>query len=303
MNRSVKIFSFLGLVLAMLSFSFGCSSSQKVGKGLPEEKILKKEDGHSTTSEAANSNMLATPTSQGEHGNLPADKGSSHATEWSYSGMTGPQFWGDLDPQFHLCKTGTDQSPVDLRWKRPAQNRLLEITYKTSPLKIIDNGHTIQVNAASGNYLKIDGTQYELKQIHFHAPSEHTFSGKHYPMEMHFVHQAENGKLAVLGRMMSVGTKANPFIEKIWANIPKAKNQEVAVASETIDFDLALPKSKTYYNYSGSLTTPPCTENIDWNVLNTPLKISKAQLAAFQSIYKNNSRPVQQINNRKPANY
>ncbi|MCC7405122.1 MAG: carbonic anhydrase family protein [Bdellovibrionales bacterium] len=234
----------------------------------------------------------------------PADHPpAAHHPRWSYEGVFGPAMWGDLDAEYASCKTGDMQSPVDLKWSKPAQGRKLDFKLQPSRLRLVDNGHTIQANIDSGSQLSIGGEVYDLVQIHFHSPSEHTLSGKQFPMELHMVHKSPSGKLAVVGRMMKVGAKENPLIGKLWANLPKDKSSEVEVAGTTLEVAEFLPKSLTYYNYAGSLTTPPCTQGVDWNVLNTPLEISKAQLEAFKAIYPNNSRPVQALNGRKPINF
>lgn len=302
MKQSTKI-SISFSIWCILSWSLaGCSTPNKESSNLPEEKKMKAN--HSATQ----TDGPITKTEEPPKPN-PLEKDShpqgaeSKQAHWSYNGLTGPQLWGDLDPAFQLCKTGDNQSPIDLKWTKPQEKRPIEVKYQPSQLRIIDNGHTIQVNADPGSLIRLNGTDYELLQLHFHSESEHTLSGKRYPMEVHFVHRAKDGQHAVLGRMITIGKKSDPFIEKIWSHLPKEKNQELVVSGQTVDFSLGLPKAKTYYNYSGSLTTPPCTEGVDWNFLNTPLTISKDQLSAFRSIYANNARPIQQKNNRKPANY
>ncbi|MCB0366430.1 MAG: carbonic anhydrase family protein [Bdellovibrionaceae bacterium] len=288
----------------------GCSSSSK-SQGLPEEKqITKQEPVPMEEQKDAEAQPPAANAGPGDHHEEmhPDEKShmEHHATahpRWGYEGVLGPQMWGDLAAEYSTCKAGDMQSPIDLKWSKPSQGRPLQFNYKPSRLKIIDNGHTIQINADQGSQLVVNGETFDLIQVHFHAQSEHTLSGKHFPMEMHFVHKSASGKLAVVGRMLKVGDKANPVIEKIWANLPKQKTMEMEAAGHAIDFSAMLPKSLTYYNYAGSLTTPPCTQGVDWNVLNTPLEISKDQLAAFRALYSNNFRPVQSLNGRKAINY
>ena len=302
MKQSIKI-SISFSICCILSWSLtGCSTPNKESSNLPEEKKMKAS--HSATqADGPIAKAEETPRSNSSEKDAHSPAGETKQAHWTYNGLTGPQLWGDLDPAFQLCKTGDNQSPIDLKWTKPQEKRPIEVKYQASQLRIIDNGHTIQVNADPGSFIRLNGTEYELIQLHFHSESEHTLSGKRYPMEVHFVHRSKDGQHAVLGRMISIGKKSDPFIEKIWSHLPKEKNQEVIASGQTVDFSLGLPKTKTYYNYSGSLTTPPCTEGVDWNFLNTPLTISKDQLSTFRSIYANNARPIQQKNNRKPANY
>ncbi|MBK7842286.1 MAG: carbonic anhydrase family protein [Bdellovibrionales bacterium] len=302
MKQSMKT-SISFSIWCILSWSLaGCSTPNKESSNMPEEKKMKANPSSTQTNGPLTNTEEPSKPNPSEKDSHPQGAESKQA-HWSYNGLTGPQLWGDLDPAFQLCKTGDNQSPIDLKWTKPQEKRPIEIKYQASQLRIIDNGHTIQVNADPGSLIRINGTDYELLQLHFHSESEHTLSGKRYPMEVHFVHRAKDGQHAVLGRMITIGKKSDPFIEKILSHLPKEKNQELIVSGQTVDFSLGLPKEKTYYNYSGSLTTPPCTEGVDWNFLNTPLTISKDQLSTFRSIYANNARPIQQKNNRKPANY
>jgi len=228
--------------------------------------------------------------------------GDHHGPHWTYEGHSGPEHWGELDPAFKTCETGKSQSPVNLVWSRTQGKGPIEFSYKDSPLKIIDNGHTVQVNFEKGSTAKIRGHEYALVQMHFHTPSEHTLSSKNFPIELHFVHKDADGKLAVIGVMYKKGTN-HPGIETIWSHVPSTKGEEKTFADIHINPSLFLPKVRTYYNYIGSLTTPPCSEGVNWNVLNTPVELSSAQIAAFQKIYSSNNRPVQFLNGRKPANF
>ena len=289
--------SFLSLILLCtgLAFTTGCGSKAKK-KGLPPEKQITKQT-------PVQIKEPTPPPAQAGPAPQKSKEAKPHHPRWSYEGVLGPQMWGDLDASYALCKTGDMQSPIDLKWSKPTKGRSIAPSYKTSRLRIIDNGHTVQVNADPGSSISINGEVYQLLQVHFHSQSEHTFSGKHYPMEMHFVHKSKSGKLAVVGRMLMVGSKSDPTIAKIWANLPKSKSMEMEAAGHSIDFMALVPKKLTYYNYAGSLTTPPCSQGVDWNVLNTPLEISKDQLTAFRALYANNFRPVQPLNGRKPINY
>jgi carbonic anhydrase len=220
---------------------------------------------------------------------------------WSYEGSEGPESWGKLNSEWGLCSSGHAQSPVDLKWKKPSQNRSVAFFYNSTPAEIVDNGHTIEVNLQPGSKVDLGGKAYDLVQFHFHAESEHTLSGKHFPLELHLVHKDAAGHLAVIGVLFKLGEK-NEWIEKLWKEIP-AKGKTAVLSSKTFDPSRLLPPQTTHYHYMGSLTTPPCTEGVDWNVLNTPLEISQEQLAAFQKLYAHNNRPLQNTHGRRPANF
>ena len=216
---------------------------------------------------------------------------------WTYSGHGGPREWGALSDEFATCKLGKNQSPIDIRGAKAADLPAIKFDYKPSPLKVIDNGHTIQVNYASGSSIEVGGTRYELVQFHFHKPSEEKIEGKSHDMVAHFVHKSPEGKLAVVAVLLDKGG-ANGLIDSIWKNLPKTKEKEVLVTNVTIDATNLLPENKGYYKFQGSLTTPPCSEEVTWLVLKTPVKIGDGAIAAFGKIYPMNARPTQALNGR-----
>lgn len=222
-----------------------------------------------------------------------ADTDKAH---WGYEGHEGPAHWGDLAAEYATCKTGKSQSPINITVARPAGLADIKFNYQPSALDVINNGHTIQVNYAEGSSLEVGGKQYKLLQFHFHSPSEHTVDGKPYDMVAHLVHQAADGQLGVIGVLMQKG-KTNAVIDTIWANLPKQAGDHKQADTRINVADL-LPASHTYYNYSGSLTTPPCSEGVNWMVLQSPVEISAEQLAAFTNIISNNVRPVQPLHER-----
>jgi carbonic anhydrase len=216
---------------------------------------------------------------------------------WTYSGHGSPAEWGSLDKDFATCKLGKTQSPIDIRGAKAADLPAIRFDYRPSPLTIIDNGHTIQVNYAPGSSIDVGGSRYELLQFHFHKPSEEKIDGKAHDMVAHLVHKNADGKLAVVAVLLDKGG-GNPVIATIWKNLPKEKEKEVAVASATVDAASLLPASKAYYAFEGSLTTPPCSEGVRWMVLKTPVKIAAGEIAAFGRIYPMNARPTQPLNGR-----
>jgi carbonic anhydrase len=221
---------------------------------------------------------------------------------WSYDGLFGPDLWGNLDPSFKTCKEGAEQSPIDLIWKKPlTSDGNLQFKFTEEDLVAKDTGHSAQVVFSGKQMTNIRGQIYSLLQIHFHSPSEHTISGKHYPIEAHFVHKDPTGQLAVLGVMFKEGAE-NPALSHVLAHIPsdKSKTNKTLVKINPSQF---LPTILTYYNYKGSLTTPPCSEGVNWNIFNTPITASKEQIMKLQSFYNNNNRPIQPLNGRKVVNY
>lgn len=218
------------------------------------------------------------------------------AHHWSYEGATGPEEWGDLDAAAKVCSTGSQQSPIDIAGSIKAQLPPLKIVWGKTVDTIINNGHTIQLNAAEGSTLRFGGEPYTLVQFHFHHPSEHLIAGKRSPMEAHFVHAHASGALAVVGVLMAAG-RPNPVFGKIVASMPTHEGEPVK-ADLAIDPNGLLPARFTYYRYPGSLTTPPCAETVEWLLLTDPVQVSDADIAGFANLYAMNARPVQKANRR-----
>jgi carbonic anhydrase len=203
--------------------------------------------------------------------------GDDHAVHWGYEADNGPERWGSMDADWGLCSSGREQSPIDITSAKEIELPAVDIhtpseqevavLNQAGVIHELDNGHTIQINSKTGETMTVGDKTYTLVQFHFHAPSEHTVDGEHFPMEMHFVHQGNDGGLAVVGVLLEEGA-ANPDV------------------------------GTGFYHYDGSLTTPPCSEGVKWYIRRTPTQLSKEQIAAFTAIYDHNNRPVQALNER-----
>ncbi len=220
-----------------------------------------------------------------------AEEGHGH---WAYEGGGGPAHWGEMSKDFAACN-GRRQSPVDLKGAIDGDNEDVSLAWTPFAPLVLNNGHTIQAKAADGNSTKFGDKTYVFKQMHFHHKSEHSIDGKLSPMEAHFVHEGPGGKLLVLGVLIDEGA-ANPEIAKLWEVAP-AKTGE-ATAKSAVDFAKLVPASSDYYRYGGSLTTPPCSEIVEWVVFREPIAASKEQIDAFARLYPVNNRPVQALNDR-----
>ena len=229
----------------------------------------------------------------GAHSSKAGDE--KHAVNWGYEGAMGPESWGN---DFPTCARGKAQAPLNI--KGPFEKALFNVTpdYKNGPLKIINNGHTIQVNVPPGSKLRIDSQPFELVQFHFHRPSEEQINGKPSAMVAHFVHKNSEGRLAVLGVLLKEGNE-NPGIKALWTHAPAKEGPEVS--PEGVNFNPAnlLPREYEFYSYEGSLTTPPCTEGVRFFILKSQVNISREQVEAFP--FKKNARPVQPQNGRAIA--
>jgi len=219
-----------------------------------------------------------------------------HDIHWAYSGDTGPESWGRLKPEFQQCMLGKRQSPIDIREGIPVQLDPIQFDYRPSGFRVIDNGHTVQVNVEPGNSITVGGRRYDLLQFHFHRPSEERINGRQFEMVAHLVHKDLDGRLAVVAVLMDQG-KAHPLVQMVWNNLPLEKNQEQA-AMTNLDMTLLLPELRQYYTYMGSLTTPPCTEGVLWMVMKQPASMSREQVAVFSKLYPMNARPIQSPSGR-----
>lgn len=221
---------------------------------------------------------------------------SAEGVHWEYSGEAGPDNWAKLSPEFSAC-AGKNQSPINLTGFIEAELDPITFNYKAGSSEILNNGHTVQVNAVPGSSITIDGVQFELKQFHFHAPSENLIDGKSYPLEAHLVHADKNGNLAVVAVMFTEGEK-NRALEKAWGQMPQEAGGKQMLASSISPLEI-LPPHRNYYRFNGSLTTPPCSEGVRWLVIKHTASASKEQIEKFAHVMHHpNNRPVQPVNAR-----
>lgn len=227
-----------------------------------------------------------------------AKKDCSHV-HWSHhKGEESPDNWKNLCDGFKACG-GEAQSPINIYTDSvAASNDLLlpEFNYTGSKVNIINNSHTVQFNVDSNNHVMLNGKEYQLLQFHYHATSEHTIDDNYYPLEVHFVHKHSDTEFAVIGVMIVEGEN-NGLFSKYLDHFPTEKGEYNS--AELIDIISLFPENKSYYHYSGSLTTPPCSEIVSWYILQNPIEASKEQIAKFSEILNDNFRPVMPLNNRK----
>ncbi|WP_227368097.1 carbonic anhydrase [Halomonas sp. M20] len=216
--------------------------------------------------------------------------------KWGYSGDKGPENWAALSPDNAIC-SGKNQSPINLTGFIEAELQPITFDYQKGGQEILNNGHTVQVNYASGSSIEVDGINFDLKQFHFHAPSENHIEGKSYPLEAHLVHASEEGDLAVVAVMFEEG-EANEGLKQGWANMPEQAGDEHPL-SEQASASALLPSDRDYYRFNGSLTTPPCTQGVRWLVMKQPLTASQEQIERFADVlHEPNNRSLQPVNAR-----
>lgn len=220
---------------------------------------------------------------------------------WSYEGANGPSEWMNVDSNYEACGRGELQSPINIEVANTAKQKLEEeihLNYEEAIFSVKNNGHTIQANSTSvDNSLMIEDEKYNLKAIHFHSPSEHQLNGQYFDMEAHLFHESEDGDLAVIGLFIKSGEE-NELLAEMWEEMPADGNEAAKILQNPINLKQLLPEEKSMFQYVGSLTTPPCTEGVNWFILEQPIEMSNEQINQFSSIFLQNNRPIQKLNNR-----
>ncbi|MEX8517628.1 MAG: carbonic anhydrase [Leptothrix sp. (in: b-proteobacteria)] len=220
-----------------------------------------------------------------------------HGPHWQYKGEHNPAHWAELDPAFEACAHGNRQTPIDIRATEKVALPALEFAYSSATPRIVNNGHTVQVNLPAGQTLTVGEQSYELLQFHFHTPSEEAINGKRKPLVAHFVHKNAAGQLGVVAVLFDFGA-SNAAFAPVFEHLPAKAGETITVEDLTLDLAALLPADKGYYNFEGSLTTPPCSEGVNWMVLKTPVKLSALQIKSFRRIFNSNARPIQPGNGR-----
>ncbi len=253
-----------------------------------------------TTKAHAAAGHAAMASTETKHSPLPGHAAhaanAAHSTHtkhahWSYQGEAGPQAWSQLKSEFSLCSSGQRQSPIDIRGGLAVELDPVRFDYQASRFAVVDNGHTVQVNLASGNSIEVAGKRFDLVQFHFHRPSEERIDGKQFEMSLHLVHKDEQGRLAEVALLFDKGA-AQPVLQRVWNNLPLEKNEELA-ARLPLELNALLPADRRYFTYMGSLTTPPCSEGVQWIVMREPVTASIEQIDLFARMYPMNARPLQ----------
>lgn len=229
-----------------------------------------------------------------------AEEHGGHAPHWGYTGAESPEHWNTLSPAFATCEKGARQTPIDIVPTEDQALAPIEFHYAVGGREEVNNGHTIQINYEQGSFIRLDGKDYALKQFHFHTPSENHVQGHAYPMEGHFVHKAVDGQLAVVAVMFEEGAQ-NEALATAWTDMPEHGGRYHELLTRASAAAL-LPAAHEYYRFEGSLTTPPCTEGVQWVVMKQPVTASRKQIMTFAQIMGHpNNRPLQPRNARAVA--
>ncbi|MCK4938540.1 MAG: carbonic anhydrase family protein [Methanosarcinales archaeon] len=267
--KKLKVFAFLGIFIISAILVSGCTDE--------------------TNSQDVENTHLGEVSDEDEH--------TENVTEhhWGYEGEAGPEHWAELG--YPDC-SGNEQSPIDIPVGTSLHSDDISFNYNLTALNIVNNGHSIKVEYDEGSSIEVENNTYQLLQLHFHYLSENTIMGEHSDMEMHLVHQSDDGEYAVVGVMMEPGSE-NSAYAPIWEHMPAEVGDVETISGVNVSAVELLPENRTYYRFDGSFTTPPCTEGVKWFLMGTPVELSTEQIDAFKVIYSNNYRPVQPLNDRE----
>jgi carbonic anhydrase len=231
--------------------------------------------------------------------------GSAYEQEapvWSYEGRTGPEYWADLNPDYAICRSGRQQSPIDIVSSRPAERKELSFGYQPiSPIRMVSTRQSIHVMGVPSCGITIGDVWYELAELHFHTPSEHRIDGALAAMELHLAHQTSARDVAVVGILIDEGTHNEP-LGLLFDNLPQEEGLDFVLGGE-IDPMAFLPDDRSWYHYTGSRTMPPCQEGVDWFILQHRIELSAGQIGAFRQRFEMNARPLQPVNGRAVSEY
>ena len=261
-------------------------------KAEPHPKAIKKPamGGKKSEESAHSAPKMAQPAK-------PVHAAKTHIVHWGYEGPGGPAHWGGIKQAYKICAAGRSQSPINIESAEAGRLAPLGIHYKVSLIEMVNNGHTVQINYGKGSYITLGSERYDLLQFHFHTPSEHRIAGRSFPMEIHFVHRNKRGQLAVVGVLATVGDY-NLAAREIWDRLPARAHSKSTDTRALINARDLLPDETKYFRYSGSLTTPPCSEKVNWVILQKPVHFSGDQIAKLHRIIGRNARPAQARNSR-----
>jgi carbonic anhydrase len=217
------------------------------------------------------------------------------ALAWGYSGKAGPAYWGGMSSAYATCKQGKNQSPIDVRDSTAVGTSGLAdllIEYREVAVRLAFTQQAVHVNYPMGSFLSVENRRYALSHMQFHTPSEHTLEGFAYPMEVQIVHKDGDGNQVVLSVLFQEGEE-NEILIPLLANLPKKGAKPVLFSGSTLNPARLLPANIQFYQYNGSMTTPPCTENVRWHVFKQPMEASAQQIQTMRQLMGDNARPIQ----------
>jgi carbonic anhydrase len=226
------------------------------------------------------------------------DPATTREPEWSYSGVSGPDQWGDLGGAYEPCARGELQSPIDIVETQRVTYTPLLFRYRSQLLEAENTGRGVRLISPPGSALVVRGQAYDLVEFSFHVPGLHGFQGVAAEAEIHMLHRDGQGGYAVVAVPLRAGERENRILDRILEYLPTRPGERVRQRQVGINPLFLLPVDRSYYRYTGSLVTPPCTEPVLWFVFREPLEVSAEQIQRIARATGVNARPMQPLNGR-----
>ena len=225
---------------------------------------------------------------------------AQNPANWSYEGKNGQLAWSKLDPAWAACSKGHEQSPIDIRGAKLDKTlKPIEFHYMSGPVTLENTGLTIVAHVDRGSYIMVDGVRYDLVSFDFRHPAEEPVKGRYSDMSIHLLHKSADGKMVIVAvRVVEDRSLGNAILAMLWDHLPKVAHKTETI-TDMVNPGGLLPADRSYWTYSGSLTTPPCTEGVQWFVFEQELGISRTQLRTFSSMFKMDTREPQDPHGRK----
>jgi carbonic anhydrase len=231
----------------------------------------------------------------------PLQQQSSDETRWSHVGQFGPHRWAELSPEFSACGNPRGQSPISIPTAAaiPAPCNPLRFRYRSSPLYITNDGRALRLGYDRGSFVVIDGLSYELVELRFHVPGEHALDGRVPDGELQLIHGNNRGDIAIIAVPLEAGRRVNQILRRVLDHAPSVADRQFYGRNVGVNALFLLPGRKDYFAYRGSLTRPPCSEDVRWYVLKTPLEVEAGDLRRLGQIVGPNARPLQPVAGRE----
>ncbi|PYI31805.1 carbonic anhydrase [Aspergillus indologenus CBS 114.80] len=219
---------------------------------------------------------------------------------FNYTELGGPFNWHRLNKTNVACSGGKHQSPIDILTEEVDYVESGSLVFDipaAEEAKLSNLGSGLEVVLARGTFTTGEDYQYQLAQFHFHTPSEHRVEQEYYPLEVHFVFKDHETNIAVVAFLFQLSStdKPVPPFESIFHHLDKIDTPGRSTETGSLDFTYltAHLKSHAIYRYTGSLTTPPCTEGVSWYISAKPLPLDVVSFNKIKRILKFNARYTQ----------
>jgi carbonic anhydrase len=225
---------------------------------------------------------------------------AQNPANWSYEGKNGQLAWSKLDPAWAACSKGHEQSPIDIRGAKLDKTlKPIEFHYMSGPVTLENTGLTIVAHVDRGSYIVVDGVRYDLVSFDFRHPGEEPVKGRFDDMSIHLLHKSADGKMVIVAvRVVEDRSMGNAILAMLWDHLPKVAHKTETI-TDMVNPGGLLPADRSYWTYTGSLTTPPCTEGVQWYIFEQELGISRTQLRTFSNMFKMDTREPQDPHGRK----